>query len=102
MKKSFLSNKWLNLKQMIGILCIVVGIAALIYAIHSANRVSSAREDVDKFTGFFSKNPVTEFGKKSIGEKLDEYDAQIRILFIGGLVFILGGAGTVFYFRKKK
>ncbi len=101
MTKSPQFNKYVNYKQIAGLVAIVLGIALLIFAIYQKNRVSGARGDINNISKFFSKNPITEYGEGAVHKKLDEYDTQIMWCFVGSAILIIGGIGATFYYRKK-
>ena len=81
---------------------LALGIALLIFAFYQKHRVSAARGDVDSFSRFFSKNPISDWGESSLHKKLDKYDTQITWLFIGSGFLIISGSALCFYFRNKK
>lgn len=103
MKGSFFKGKAINFKQLIGIILMILGVGLLVFAGYQKNRVSSARNDVDSFSKFFSKNPISEWGEKSIHAKLDSYDTQIMWCFIAsGALIVIGGFITYRYRKKSR
>lgn len=100
--KKFPLFKSLNIKQLIGVIAIVLGVALLVFASYQKHRVSAARGDVDNISRYFPKNPFTAYGEKSVHEKLDGYDKQILWCFIISGILIVGGGYVTYRFRKPR
>lgn len=92
----------MNYKQIISVVVSCIGIFLMIYAIHSMNRISEAKSSVHSIGSRISNS---SFGKAVSGEmekKASQYDVEVRLCLISGIVLMLGGGGAAFYFRKHR
>ncbi len=94
--------KKFDYKKAICIALIILGIAGIIYGIHSMHRISTAQQYVDKVAHFFSGRPETPAFQEMMNQRIGQYHIRIRSLFIiSGLLIILGCSGVVYFWKKK-
>jgi len=107
-------------KRILGIIIIVIGLSLIASSFYIKSRVKSGRKQISEAKGnvrrgkqLFSLNPITkEIGKgvtssaerkiKAGSAKADNYDMLALWFQLGGGVFIIIGAGLIFFSRKKK
>jgi hypothetical protein len=92
--------------QVIGGAAALVGVALIVYAKHSMNKVNEAKGFVDKFNNFFSHNPgvwnplIKFFGGKA-QEEVSKYDPILTFLFYLGIALVILGIWGIFWFRRR-
>lgn len=110
----------MNIKQIMGLLAVVIGIALIIFVIYGKQQIanakgeiSSAKKKVDKSNQLFSLSPYTkDVGKQmssGISQKIQNaehtveyYETLFRWSQIGAIVLIVGGTGLIFLCRPKR
>ncbi len=103
----------MNIKRIIGLICIVVGIGLLFYAGYGKERMASARQEISDTKvdqGLIPDNPITDPIKENIEQgikakyyrKVDSYEPLIQLLTIGGWILIGGGVILLIFGRNKK
>lgn len=92
----------MSTKRIVGFVLLIVGIIAIIYAVHSMNRISSAKSEIQTLASPFSGSS----GGRAVGGMLEgkasQYDSTVRMLFIGGIILVVVGGGVVLFSRKRK
>jgi len=83
------------------IVVMIIGIAIIFYAIHSMNRISSAKGAVNLISKPLSINPYGEKAGGVLEKQVSQYDTPVRLLLIGGILLAIIGGGAAFYLRKK-
>jgi predicted MFS family arabinose efflux permease len=96
----------MNTKRIIGIVILIIGIIAILFANHEKGRIAEAEGNVEKGTSLFSGHSAGSqvgqaFGGAMEG-KISSYNTPVMILMIGGIVLVVIGAGMAFFCRKKK
>lgn len=110
----------MNWKQILGAVAIVLGVVCLFLSHSIAVQVGEGQEQINRGQSqvnqgkkFFSGNQVTkEVGnqllfnpaEKKIREgqaEVDYYTTVAQQLNVGGIILILGGAGAIYFFRRK-
>ena len=89
-------------KRIAAIVLILVGIVVFLLALYARSRVAEAKNSVSKGSGFFSDNPVNQQITGALQGKISAYDAPIMIALIGGVILFAVGAGSLYYYRKKR
>lgn len=110
----------MNIKQVMGLLAIVVGIALIIFVVYGKQQVaiakgeiSDAKQKVDQGNQLFSLNPISkEVGKQvsgGISQKIQNAEHTVEYyenLFmwcqVGAVVLIVGGCGLIYFCRKGR
>lgn len=92
----------MNKKQWISLLVLLIGVAAILYAVHGTQRMQAARTDIDRATGYIPKSPARETASGILHGEVDKYKTPVTLLYVGGAVFIVAGAVGLFALRKKK
>lgn len=98
----------MNRKRIVGLILLILGIIAVIYANHQKGRVARAKQDIHEGSNVFSigGNSVAEgVGSKiegSLQAKASQYDAPLMWIQIGGIVVGVIGIGMLFCGCKKR
>lgn len=92
----------MNLKRIIGLVILVVGIIATAMGFHYKNQLESARSDVGMLSKPFSKNPFGEKAGNMMEAKIGQYDVPVAIMMYGGIVLIIVGGGILVCGKCKK
>jgi hypothetical protein len=91
----------MDYKRIVGLVGCVVGIALIIYVVHSRNVISEAKTEAENMSNQMSGNYV---GRR-IGNEMEMsaslYDTQVKVGLISGIAFVVIG-GFLIYFGKKK
>ena len=90
----------MNVKQIISLGVSLLGVILTIYALHAMGRISTAKGEVGSVTRHFSGST---FGKMAGGEmqkQAGQYDTEVTVLLIGGIVLAIGGGYCAYRFRK--
>ena len=90
----------MNVKQLAGIVAIVVGVALIGFSVYAKNKVHHAKEGMDQISGFFPKDQVGSVVEHKMHSKLSQYDMMIRWSMIGGVVLGIVGVYVVVRCRK--
>lgn len=85
-----------------GIIILIVGLAAIIYAVQCMNRIKSAKGTVNKMEGYMSKNPAGKMAGHMAEGQTSKYDSEVMWLLIGGIVLAVIGGGTLICCKRKK
>jgi hypothetical protein len=111
---------YLNFKQIIGLLAIILGVALLIFVFYGKNKIEAGKEEiasgkkkVAKTQQMFSFTPITKQvgqGLTSGGEAqiaageltIEQYEKIFMWCEIGGIALIVVGAGLILFCRNKK
>lgn len=88
-------------KRIIGIVLFIIGVVLIIYSIHSMNRISAAKGEVNAFKSAFSGNSTGKALGNVMEGKASQYDTIVMVMLIGGIVLAVVGGGVVFMSRKK-
>jgi drug/metabolite transporter (DMT)-like permease len=92
-----------NRKQIAGLLAVVVGVALIVFSVHSMNRISSAKSTLGQVSDFFSDNPMKQAIGGELHKQASKYDTLVQVLFIGGIVLtVVGGCVLIFGCKKNK
>lgn len=91
-----------NYKLVISVIVLIIGLCAVGYAIHGMNEIKQARGDVDKLSGLFPKNIVSDSASKIAHNKIDSYVTPVWILFFGGIAFVVGGGCGIYRYKKRR
>ena len=86
---------------MIGGLIFILGIVMTIYAVHSMGRINQAKGSINNLTGAFGDHKESKFANKVLTHEASQYDTDVMILLVSGVVLIIVG-GSVALVSKKK
>lgn len=89
-------------KLITGTVLVILGIGLIGFAVHSKGRVDSAKSDIHSGTSLFSGNKAVEVTGEILQGEAGKHDGEIRLLFIGGIVFALIGVATLIFPTKKR
>jgi hypothetical protein len=94
-----------NIKRIIGIIILIVGIIVILFANYEKGRIAKAQGNIQKGTSLFSGHSVGDQVGQAVGgameSKVSSYSTPVMILMIGGIVLIVIGAGMALFCRKK-
>jgi hypothetical protein len=88
-------------KKITGLIVLIVGIALIVFAVHSMNRIANAKEGISAITTPFSNEPAGKFVGDVLEGKASQYDVQVKLCLIGGIVLAVIGGGMLLFCRKK-
>ena len=93
----------MKVQKIVSLVVLLVGIAAIVYALYAKGRIASAKGDVSTATGLMPKNAMGEMVGGVMNSKASQYDTTVQYLFIGGIVLaIVGGLGLIYCGKCKK
>lgn len=110
----------MNLKQIMGLLAVIIGIALIIFVLYGKQQIavakgeiSSAKKKVDQGNQLFSLNPYSkEVGKHVSGgitkkiqnaeHTVEYYEALFIWCQVGAVILIVGGSGLIYFCRSKR
>jgi hypothetical protein len=87
----------LNTKRIIGVVVLIVGIIAVIYASHLKGRIASSESNVKEGTGLFGNNPLSGAVGGVMQGKINSYKGPVMLLMIGGIILVVVGAGMALF-----
>lgn len=90
----------MNVKQLSGILAVIVGVALIGFSVYAKNRILHAKEGINQISGFFPKNEAGSVVEHSVKGKIGRYEMIVRWSMIGGVVLAAAGAYFIVRFRK--
>ncbi len=89
-------------KKIIGLVVLIFGVALFIFAKIEQRRVSGAKGMVNKSTSMFSGNAIGNTVGDVLKGEVSQYDTQLRLCEIGGIILIVLGGGILYFSRKKR
>jgi uncharacterized protein YjeT (DUF2065 family) len=100
----------MNVKRVIGILLLAVGIFVIFYANYQKGRVAAAGErayeQINQGGSLFQGSPiggaVTGSMKKKTASEMAKYNQMLQNLLIGGIIVAVVGAGLIVFCKPKK
>jgi len=92
----------MNLKRILGLIILVVGVGLVIYAYYGKQDMAVAYTDIDSKTSIIPDNPVKGIIKGELNARVDQYEKPIRMLFIGGGALIVIGGALLIFGRSRK
>lgn len=88
----------MNVKQIISLVIVVLGVALIGYGMYSKKQVSTARAEIHKMAQ--SSNPVVKNVGKEMESMIGGYRSLITWSFIGGGILVVVGAAGFVFLRK--
>jgi hypothetical protein len=96
----------MNKKRMIGVVILIVGIIAIIYANYQKGRIADAEGNVERGTSLFSGHSAGSQAGRSVGGmmegKIASYKTPVMMLMIGGIALVVIGGAMVLFCGKKR
>jgi hypothetical protein len=96
----------MNTKRVIGIVVLIVGIIAILYANYQKGRIANAEGTIEKGMSLFSGHSAGSQAGRSIGGamegKVGSYNTPVMLLMIGGIVLVIIGGGMALFCGKKR
>lgn len=83
-----------------GLVALFVGFGLILYGVYGSYQMAEARQDIDSKTSLVPDNPLKDMVKGNLNKRVDEYRLPVALLYIGGVVCILGGAVLIYQGRK--
>lgn len=94
--------KRITLKEGICLVVFAFGIATIIYAVHSMQKIKHAKENVHGLSALFHGSPTGEIFSGVMQKKASSYDETVIWLLVGGIALFLIGLGVFWYNRTRK
>jgi len=91
----------MNVRRVVGISLIVVGVIVVIFSVDAMHRISEAKSGVRQATRPLSGNPIGKVLTQSIESQTSQYDSEIMLCLIGGIALVVLGGGVCLYRHKK-
>ncbi len=92
----------MNSKQIIGLILIVLGVVAILFASYARIRVNEVRDSISHENSIIPDNPIGKTIDKSLQSQVSKYDTKILLGFVGGSIVVVVGAGMMICCRRKK
>ncbi len=93
----------MKVRRIVSLVVLIVGVAAIAYALYAKGRIANAKGEVNTASGFLPKNAMGEMVGGKMSSEASQYDTTVQYLFIGGIVLaIAGGLSLVFCCKCKK
>jgi len=96
----------MSTKRIIGIVILIIGIIAILYANYQKGRIAEAEGNIQKGTSLFSGQSVGGQVGKAYGgameDKVSSYNTPVMLLMVGGVVLVIIGAGMALFCKKKR
>jgi hypothetical protein len=92
----------MSIRRIIGMVACLVGIALIIYAVHSMNVISEAKSEVKNMTNHMSGNYVGRRISGDMQSHASQYDTEVKTGLYAGIVLVVIGGGLIYFCRKKK
>lgn len=89
-------------KRIVGSIASLVGIALIVYAIHSMSVISNAKAQVKNMSNQMSGNYVGKMMSNDMEARASAYDTPVQIGLYTGVALVIVGAGLIFIGRKKR
>jgi hypothetical protein len=89
---------------MIGIVILIIGVIAILYANYQKGRIANAEGNIKKGESFFSGSSggVGNAIGGAMEGKVSSYKTPVMILMIGGIVLVVIGGGMALFCGGKK
>jgi len=95
-------KKTSTILMIVGLVVFLAGIGAIGYASHAKGRISKAKKDIDMLTSPFEGSSGGDAARGVLRGKASQYDNDVRLLTIGGVILIcIGGALAITGLRKR-
>lgn len=97
--------KYVNLRQIGGIILFVLGGTLVLIAIDAMRKIAKAKGLSHDISNFFEHNPgwnpiIKFFGGKA-EQKISQYDLPVMLTLIAGSILLLFGAIIFVYYRNR-
>ncbi len=89
---------------MVGIVILIVGVIAIIYANYQNGRIAHAEGSIKKGESFFSGSSggVGNAIGGAMEGKVSSYKTPVMLLMIGGIVLVVIGGGMALFCGRKR
>ena len=96
----------MSTKRLVGIIILIVGVIAIIYANYEKGRIAKAHGNIEKGTSLFSGHSAGSQAGQAVGGmlegKVDSYNTPVMLLMIGGIVLVIVGGSMALFCCKKR
>lgn len=89
-------------RKVSGLVAFIVGATMLVVGLYAKNRVSGAKNTMDKITGEFTDKPAGKMFGGMMDAKAQEYDTLINWVMGVGIAFSVVGGVVLIIYRKHK
>ncbi|HSX37424.1 MAG TPA: hypothetical protein VLE95_01165 [Chlamydiales bacterium] len=92
----------MNVKQIVSLVVSLFGVILIIYALHSMGRISTAKSEVSSVSRRISDNTIGKIVGGEMQNQAGQYDTEVTVLLIGGIVLAVTGGYCAYRFRKRR
>jgi hypothetical protein len=90
----------MHIKRVVSLAVAVLGVILVIYALSSMRRISDAKGTVKSISSTISGSPVGKAVGSGLSHKASQYDTEVTVLLIVGIVLVVVGCGGVYHYRR--
>jgi len=90
----------MNIKQIVSLVVIAIGIFLIGYGFYSKSHISTARTEIHKMTK--SKNSIVKTLGQQMESKIGRYHSIMNGCFFGGSILVVLGGTAFYYYRTTK
>jgi len=92
----------MHVKRIVSVVVAAVGVVMIVYAMSSMSRISEAKGNVRSINSAISGNSAGRMIGGGLSGKASQYDTQVMVLLIAGIVLTVGGCIGAYHFRKRR
>jgi hypothetical protein len=80
----------------------LIGIVMVILSIYGMSRIASVKGNVSTAEGFVPQSRYKSAGSKELAKQTGQYDTEVTVLLIAGILIAVGGCCVAIIGRKGK
>ncbi|HEV7736243.1 MAG TPA: hypothetical protein VGO47_02580 [Chlamydiales bacterium] len=91
----------MRVKRIVSVVVAAIGVVVIIYAMSSMSRISEAKGNVRSINSAISGSSTGRMIGGGLSSKASQYDTEVMVLLIAGIVLTIGGCIGAYRFRKR-
>lgn len=92
----------MKVKLICGVVAVIIGIVLLGYGFYGRSEMAKARGDIDSATSWIPQDDAKGIVSGGLNRKVDAYGPMVMWLFIGGVIFVVGGGITIWASTRSR
>lgn len=92
----------MNLKQMIGLIVLALGVIVVIYGAQSQKQLNEGASSYRGLTHLIPNQFLQSKANQKIDHTVNEYQQQINLCYAVGVILMVGGIGVAVYYRDRR